>query len=145
MATLSPADHQVVAVAARKNLTRAKEFAQQFGIPKAYAGYENLAKNLQIEIVYIGNINVQHYTTAKLMLESGKHVLLEKPSTMNRKQSKALTTLARTNNVFFAEGLWSRYLPSYQFIRQQIKDGKLGEIVSVDAELGSVRTEPRFL
>ncbi len=144
LGALSSADHQVVAVAARTNLTRANIFAQKFGIPKAYAGYKNLALNPDIEIVYIGNLNPQHFTTAKLMLEHGKSVLVEKPLTMNSRQTKILTALARRKNVFFVEGLWSRYLPSYAFIRQQIKDGKLGEIVSVDAELGSVRLDPRY-
>lgn len=144
MSALSLADHQVVAVAARNNFTRAQVFAQKFGIPNAYAGYEHLALHMDIDIVYIGNINPQHFSTAKLMLEQGKNVLMEKPLTMNEKQTKKLIALARRNNVFFAEGLWSRYLPVYHFIRQQITDGKLGEIVSVYAELGLVRTDPRY-
>lgn len=134
----------MVAVAARTNLTRAKEFAQKFSIPKAYAGYENLACNPEIEIVYVGNLNPQHFSTAKLMLENRKSVLVEKPLAMNSRQTKILTDLARSKRLFFAEGLWSRYLPSYAFIRQQIEDGKLGEIISVDAELGSVRPNPRY-
>lgn len=134
----------MVAVAARTNFTRAEEFAQKFNIPTAYAGYENLALNSNVDIVYIGNLNPQHFSTAKLMLEHGKSVLLEKPLTMNKRQSKELTNLARKKGVFFAEGLWSRYLPIYEFIRKAIRGGKLGEIVSVDAELGSVRSQPRY-
>ncbi|KAG4076963.1 hypothetical protein HA402_015950 [Bradysia odoriphaga] len=144
LSTLSSADHQVVAVATRTNFTRAKEFAQKFCIPTAYAGYENLALNSDIDIVYIGNLNPQHYSTAKLMLDHGKSVLMEKPLTMNWKQSKELTILAQQKGVFFAEGLWSRYLPIYKFIRQEIRGGKLGEIVTVDIELGSVRPQPRL-
>lgn len=135
----------MVAVAARVNATRAEVFAEKFGIPKAYAGYENLATSRDVEIVYIGNINPQHFSTAKLMLEHGKNVLLEKPLTMNGKQSKELTALAQRKNVFFAEGLWSRYLPAYDFIRREIEGDKLGEIVSVYAELGAPRTDARFL
>lgn len=144
LSSLSSADHQIVAVAARTNLTRAQDFAQKFSIPKAYAGYQNLALSTNIDIVYIGNLNPQHFSTAKLMLQHGKCVLMEKPLTMNRKQSEELTKLAQQKGVFFAEGLWSRYLPIYESIRQQIRDGKLGEIVSVDAELGQVRSDPRY-
>lgn len=138
-------DHQVVAIATRKDLQRAEAFAEKFGIPQAYAGYEHLATDPDVDVVYIANINPQHFHTAILMLQSGKNVLLEKPLTLNRRQTQILIWLARVNNVFLAEGLWSRYLPAYQFIRQQIRDGKLGRIVSVDAELGGVRTDPRFL
>lgn len=141
-------DHKVVAVATRKNLTRAQDFATKFEISKAYAGYEHLATDPEVEVVYIGNINPQHFPTVKLMLESGKNVLCEKPLTVNRKQTQILTNLATAKNVFFAEGIWSRYLPAYRFIRKQIKDGKLGKIVRADAELGVVRVfanDPRFL
>lgn len=143
--TAFSSDHQVVAIATRLDLARAQEFAKKFGIPKAYAGYAHLARDPDVDVVYIGNINPQHFSTAKLLLSSGKNVLMEKPLTVNRRQTEILTRLARAKNVFFAEGLWSRYLPSYEFIRKQIRSGKLGRIVRADAELGGVRTDARFL
>ena len=73
-----------VAVAEWK-LDQAKKFAQRHGIPKAYGGFEQLAQDPEVEIVYIAIVNPYHYSMAKLMLENGKHVLIEKPMTLNRK------------------------------------------------------------
>jgi dihydrodiol dehydrogenase / D-xylose 1-dehydrogenase (NADP) len=74
-------------VAARQ-LKSAQEFATLQKIPKAYGSYEELAKDPNVEVVYIGTINTAHLPTAKLMLEYGKHVLCEKPLTLNLKRKK---------------------------------------------------------
>ena len=49
-----------------------------------------------MQIVYIGNLNPDHFETAKLFLEHGKHVLLEKPLTMNAKRKDLTTQQIRT-------------------------------------------------
>lgn len=74
-----------MAVASR-SLATAKTFAEKFSIDRAYGSYEELAADTEVQIVYIGNLNVDHYNTAKLFLEAGKHVLMEKPLTMNTKR-----------------------------------------------------------
>lgn len=51
--TLNKDDHHVVAVAAR-DISRAEEFAKRFDIPKAYGSYSGLAKDSDVEVVYIG-------------------------------------------------------------------------------------------
>lgn len=136
--TLSEADHQVVAVAAR-DLNRAKEFAERFGIPKAYSSYLELAQDPNVEAVYIGTLHPQHLEVGLLMLEHGKHVLCEKPLCMNEKQVRKLVTYAKQKNLFLMEAIWSRLFPSYQYVRQQIQSGKLGEILSVDVDFGFAR------
>lgn len=83
--SLKSGDHQFVAVAARE-LKSAQEFAKLQQIPKAYGSYEELAKDPDVEVVYIGTINSAHLSAAKLMLEHGKHVLMEKPFTLNTKR-----------------------------------------------------------
>lgn len=135
LGTLSKDDHQVVAVAAQ-DLSRAQEFAQKFEIPNAYDNYSQLGQDPNVEIVYIGNLVSQHFGTAKLMLDHGKHVLVEKPFCMNVKQVRKLVSYAKEKNLFLMEALWSRFFPAYHYIRKQINDGKLGEILSVDASFG---------
>jgi len=125
----------VVAIAAR-DLNRAQEFADRFGIPKAYASYQELAEDSNIEVVYIGNLIPQHMEVGLLMLEHGKHVLVEKPLTLNEKQSRKLIDCAERKKLFLMEAIWSRFFPSYQYIRKQIENGMLGDIVSVDVEFG---------
>lgn len=135
LGTLSEEDHQIVAVAAR-DLIRAKDFAQRFEIPNAYDSYLKLAQDPNVEIVYIGVLIPQHYEVSVLMLDHGKHVLLEKPMCSNGKQVRKLVAHAKQKNLFLMEAIWSRFFPSYQYIRKQIAVGKLGEIISVDASFG---------
>lgn len=136
LSTLSDDDHSVVAVAAQ-NLQRAEEFAKQFSIPTAYGNYTDLAKDPNVEVVYVGNLNPQHYEVSLLMLENGKHVLCEKPLCLNEKQAKKLITYAERKKLFLMEGIWSRSFPSYQYIRKQINNGTLGEIKRVEVEFGA--------
>lgn len=133
--TLNPDDHAIVAVAAR-DLSRAESFAKRFSILKAYGSYLELAKDSNVEVVYIGALNPQHLEIGLMMLEHGKHVLCEKPLCMNEKQTRQLITFAKQKNLFLMEAIWSRSFPSYQYVRQQIKDGNLGEIQSVDVKFG---------
>jgi hypothetical protein len=59
---------------------RAIEFGEKFNVPKSkcYGTYEELAADPEVDIVYIGNTNQLHYNTALLMMDRGKHVLVEK-------------------------------------------------------------------
>ena len=133
--TLNENDHKLVAVAAR-DLTRAEEFADKFGVTKAYGSYLELAKDPNVEIAYVGTLNPWHYEVSKLMLEHGKHVLCEKPLCMNSQQGEQLIALAKEKGVFFMEGIWVRFFPSYQHVRKQIRSGVLGDITSIKSEFG---------
>lgn len=135
LTTLSEEEHQVVAVAAR-DISRAQQFAKLFEIPKAYGNYLELAQDPNIEIVHVGSVHTQHLTVASMMLEHGKHVLCEVPMGINEKQVQQLVALAKGKNLFLVEGIWTGHFPSYQYIQQQILNGALGEIQSVDIDCG---------
>lgn len=135
LGTLPTAEHQVVAVAARDQ-SRAEEFAKRFDIARAYDSYLKLAEDPQVEVVYIGIINLQHFAVTKLMLEHGKHVLVEKPLCMNERQARELIELAERKNLFLMEAIWSRCFPSYDYIGKLIQSGALGDIKSVDIHFG---------
>ena len=66
-------DHQVVACAAR-SIEKADEFAKRFDIAKAYAGYETLAQDPNVEVVYVGAINPAHLGICKLLINAGMSV-----------------------------------------------------------------------
>lgn len=133
--TLPSDEHSVVAIAAR-DIDRAGDFAKKFNIPKAYGTYLELARCPDVEVVYVGAVNPQHFELSRLMLENGKHVLVEKPLCMNRKQAKELILIAERKRLFLMEAIWSRCFPSYKYLEQQIKHGKLGDIKSIDVEFG---------
>lgn len=82
-----------------------------------------------------------------LAMENNKHVLCEKPLSINEKQTRKLVRTARQKNLFFAEAIWSRYFDSYKLLRQRVDNGDLGEIKEIDLEFGFplANTERLFL
>ncbi len=67
-------------------MKQADKFALLYQIPRAYGSFEELATDPEVEVVYIAIVNSFHYSMAKLMLENGKHVLIEKPMVLNEKR-----------------------------------------------------------
>ncbi|XP_017789689.1 PREDICTED: trans-1,2-dihydrobenzene-1,2-diol dehydrogenase-like [Habropoda laboriosa] len=133
--TLPASEHEIVAAAAR-DLSRAQSFSSLHKIKKAYGSYTELAKDKDIDIVYLGMLNPQHFETAKLMLDHGKHVLCEKPLTMNLKQTKELINLAKEKKLFLMEAIWSRCFPVYETIKKEIDSGSIGQIHQVVVSFG---------
>ncbi|KAL9957939.1 hypothetical protein ACROYT_G034897 [Oculina patagonica] len=127
MKTLPENDHKVVAVSSR-SLERAAEFADRHNIEKAYGSYEELATDKNVEVVYVSTIHPEHAALCKLALNHGKHVLCEKPMTMNLKDTKELFELAKAKGLFIMEALWTRFVPLYADVKNLIDSNALGEI-----------------
>ncbi|XP_050427269.1 trans-1,2-dihydrobenzene-1,2-diol dehydrogenase-like [Adelges cooleyi] len=132
LALLPSEDHKIVAVAA-KDEARAKLFANELKIPNHHGSYEALASDPNVDIVYIGALNHQHYSLTKLMLANGKHVLCEKPFCINTKQLAELIELAKSKRIFLMEAMWSRFGPAYEKVFEEIQKGTLGNVLSVKA------------
>ncbi|KAJ8247936.1 hypothetical protein GJAV_G00252290 [Gymnothorax javanicus] len=135
MKTLPAGDHKIVAVASR-TLLNAEEFAKRHGIPKAYGSYEELAKDPEIDVVYLGVINTQHLPAGQLFLRAQKNVLCEKPLAVNSREVKQLIASARDNNVFLMEAIWSLFFPVYKELRRLLAEGAVGEVKIVKAHFG---------
>ncbi|XP_077999529.1 trans-1,2-dihydrobenzene-1,2-diol dehydrogenase-like [Glandiceps talaboti] len=133
--TLDPNEHQITAVAAR-SLEAAKKFAEVHSIDKAYSDYEELARDSDIDIVYIGSIHTQHANWSKIMLTHGKPVLCEKPGGVNSKEVSEVIALAKEKNVFFMEAIWSRHFPIYDEIRSIVSSGRIGQVKMIMANIG---------
>lgn len=71
-----------------------------------------------------------------MMLDAGKHVLCEKPLTMNESQSKQLLERAKAKNLLCVEAIWSRFFPSYQHLKSRLDGNELGDIKEVEVEFG---------
>ncbi|KAJ8981245.1 hypothetical protein NQ317_005760 [Molorchus minor] len=131
----SETEHKVVAVAAGSK-ERARKFAEDHAIERYYERYLDLAQDENVDIVYVGNLNTQHFDTSKLMLEQGKHVLCEKPFTMNEKQVKRLVQVARENKLFLMEAVWSRCFPAYKEMKRLIDTGAIGDVLFASVHFG---------
>ncbi|XP_023850822.2 trans-1,2-dihydrobenzene-1,2-diol dehydrogenase-like [Salvelinus sp. IW2-2015] len=96
------AGDKIVAVAARK-LQDAQEFGKKHSIPQAYGSYEELARDPEIEVVYVGTINPYHLPVGMLFMNAQKNVLCEKPMAMNLRGVQELMASAKMNKVFLME------------------------------------------
>lgn len=119
---------------ASRDLSRAREFADKWNFGKAYGSYEELAKDPDVDLIYVATPHSHHYECAKLCIENGKNVLVEKAFTANAEQAQELIELAKINNVFLAEAMWTRFMPGLKQIRELIDEGIIGEIDSVEAD-----------
>lgn len=126
-------EHEFTAVAARDS-SRALGFAEKFDFKKSFGSYDELIKDPDVEVVYVASIHLTHAELCIKLMNAGKHVLCEKPMTLNLKQTKLVLEAAKRNNVFFMEGLWSRFFPVYKQIQKDILENNLGTIKFVRAE-----------
>lgn len=133
--TLPDEDHRVVAVAARR-LEDAQEFAKKHNIPRAYGSYEELARDPDIDVVYVGVINPHHLSACRLFADAKKNVLCEKPLAMNAKEVKEILSSAERNDVFLMEAVWTRFFPASVEIKRLLARGEVGEVKVVRAEFG---------
>jgi predicted dehydrogenase len=130
---LRTAGLDLVAVGSRSQQS-ADAFAAEFDIPRAHASYEALVTDPDVDIIYVSTPHPMHKDGAKLALEHGKHVLVEKPFTVNRAEAEALQQLAAGRGLLAMEAMWSRYLPHMVRVREIVESGALGEIRAVTAD-----------
>ncbi len=124
LALLSEAE--LVAVASR-NMETAKEFAEKYNIPKAYASNEELANDPEIDVIYIGTPHTFHFENSIMCMRKGKAVLCEKAFAMNAAEAREMVRVAREENVFLMEAMITRQVPLVQKVLRWISDGRIGE------------------
>lgn len=124
---------EVRAVGSR-SLESAQAFAAEFGIPVAHGSYEELANDPDVDIVYVSTPHAFHAENAIMMLNAGKHVLVEKPFTLNGAQAREIVDLAASKGLLVLEAMWTRFLPHIARIREIIESGMLGELRQFTAD-----------
>ena len=127
------AGHSVVAVGSRAQAS-ADRFALDFGIATAHASYEALVADPEVDIIYIATPHPKHVSAAKLALNAGKHILVEKPFTLNAGEAAEIVDLARAKGLVVLEAMWTRFLPHMRRIREIIANGTIGEVRSITAD-----------
>ncbi|WP_194395853.1 Gfo/Idh/MocA family protein [Microbacterium atlanticum] len=130
---LRTAGLDVTAVGSRRQQT-ADAFAADFGIPRAHGSYEELVADPDVDIVYVATPHPMHAANALLAIEAGKHVLVEKPFTLNAAEAAAVRDAAAARGVLAMEAMWTRYLPHMVRIRELVASGALGEVRAVMAD-----------
>jgi scyllo-inositol 2-dehydrogenase (NADP+) len=119
-----------------RNRDTAVDFARQFHVEKAYGSYEELAKDPEIDIVYIATPHNLHYENSMMCLENGKHVLCEKPFAVNGREVREMIGKAIEKNRFVMEAMWTRFLPGLIKVHEMVKAGQIGRIRLLKADFG---------
>lgn len=142
-ADLSLLEDSVLHAVSSRSQARAAEFADRFGFAASYfdadggpSGFEQMFADPAVDVVYIATPHAQHFDVARSALQHGKHVLCEKPLTVNAAEAAELIRIARDRNLFLMEALWTRFLPSANRAWDILASGELGTPSWVQADLG---------
>lgn len=131
---------EIAAVGSRSQAS-ADAFAAEHG-GRAHPSYAALCADPDVDVVYIASPHALHLEHARLAFEGGKHVLCEKPLTLNRADSEALFALAREHDRFCMEAMWMACHPLIRTLTDGLADGRWGEPRQVRADLGFVVDKP---
>jgi predicted dehydrogenase len=106
--------------------SRAEAYAEDFGIPEASRDWQSVVARGDVDVVDIVTPSDTHYELACAALESGKHVLCEKPVAYDFRQTRAAAQMAHQKNLKTKLGFTFRYSPGVQYARRLLDDGFVG-------------------
>jgi predicted dehydrogenase len=132
---------EVTAIASR-DATRASEAARLLGIPKAYASYEALLDDPDIDVVYNPLPNHLHVPWTAAAAEAGKHVLCEKPIALSAAEARQLLAVRNRSGVYVQEAFMVRTHPQWVKAREIVRSGRLGEIRSISGYFSFYNDDP---
>lgn len=123
---------ELVAVASR-TVESAERFAAEFKIPRSHDSYEALLADPQVDVVYIGTPHPMHAAWAIQAAEAGKHILCEKPLTVNHAEAVRVIETARCHDVFLMEAFMYRCHPQTRRLVELIREHAIGDVRVIQA------------
>jgi len=128
--------HSRIQAVASRQLSGARNFASEYNIAEAIEGYQALFEHPDINAIYIATPHNFHFEQAKAALLAGKHVLCEKPITISAAQCIELSELAKAQNCFLMEAMWTWFLPAIRKAKQWVDEGRIGRLLHVKGDFG---------
>lgn len=140
-ADLTRSEGTELAAVGSRSAERAADFARRCGTDatRAYGSYRELLDDDAVDVVYIATPHPQHADLAVAALEAGTAVLVEKTFTATLAGAWRVVDTARRHRVFAMEAMWTRFQPAIVRAREIYEAGEIGEVRSVQADLGTVR------
>jgi predicted dehydrogenase len=106
--------------------------AERLGIPRVYHGLDELLADERVGVVHIASPNDRHFEQAQRVLESGRHVVCEKPLATSSRETAELRALAESRPSQVAAVNYNiRYYPLCREIQDRIARGTLGRVFSI--------------
>lgn len=136
-AVIAPAktldDVEVVAVAAR-DADRARQYADEHGIARAYGDYAALIADPEVDLVYVGTPPALHVEQALAVIAAGKPVLVEKPFALTSADAQRVHDAGQAAGVPVFEAMHSPHHQLFHRIVEILHGGKIGTIQHIDAK-----------
>jgi predicted dehydrogenase len=125
-------DISFVAAHTRTRAT-AEDFCRDKGVPLADS-YEQILADPNVDAVVLATPHSQHEQQVLAAAAAGKHIHVEKPITLDRGSADAAVAAASKAGVLLAVGYCRRFHPSVVEIRNRLRDGRLGNVISIVAQ-----------
>lgn len=119
-------EEQRVAAVYSRNFKHCEKFAKKFNC-KPCKSFEEMLNDPEIDGIYIATPHYYHFRYSKMALEKHKPVLCEKPLNLNLKSSEILFDLAKQNNTYFCEAMWTWFNPTANQVKRWIDEGRIGK------------------
>ncbi|MEO0870105.1 MAG: Gfo/Idh/MocA family oxidoreductase [Cyanobacteria bacterium J06642_11] len=134
------AHHRTDVVAVyHRDLTQAKAIAASHGIPHACDTVEAVVALPQVQAVSIATPPFAHHPMAKVVLQAGKHLLLEKPTALNAQEAQELHDLAQQHSLAAVMDFEFRFIPAWQRLAELLQENYVGQkrLIKIDWIAGS--------
>lgn len=112
-----------------RSMEKAVEFGEKFGFEKAYDNLEYMMEDPDVDTVYIASPNSLHVPQARMALEHGKNVILEKPFAATVQEAKELFDLAESRDLLIFEAITSIHTPNFGLLKDQMN--RIGNVKQI--------------
>ncbi len=116
-----------------RDIAKAQSFAAKFAIPAAFGSYSELLADGETDAVYICTPHPMHVEWVLAALEAGKHVLCEKPISMNLPEAEKMFSVAEKRRLLLMEAFMYRCHPQTKKLVELLSEDAVGEIISIQA------------
>lgn len=128
-------DINVIGVYSR-NIENARQLSKQFSINYFTDSIEHLCTREEIDVIYIATPHIFHKDHCLQALSFNKHVLCEKPLTINAEDTKMLSEIAKKNKLFLGEAFWTNFNPVFKSLQEINQSGIIGDFKSLITNIG---------
>jgi predicted dehydrogenase len=115
---------------------KAAAFARRFELPRAAASLNELLEDDEVDVVYVATPHPLHEAQALACIEMGKHVLCEKPLTLDAASAERVIGAARERQLFLLEGYMYRCHPLLAAVVERVQRGDIGQLRHIKADFG---------
>ena len=130
---LTEADGNTLQAVSSRDAEKAKAFAAKHGALSAYGSYEAMLADPDVDAVYIATLHPFHLEWIRHTVFAGKHVLCEKPLTMNFRQAKQAQEIALKQRCLLREAFMYRHHPQTQTVADLVTEGRIGRVRLIEA------------